>query len=91
MTSLLRIIDGSKAAQFDGLFLEVSGINGSADSKRIGVQMIEKVGVAQAGEEWMFMVKAKNGGFSVVISAEKKSEWEQLATRVTEARDLLTA
>ncbi|MBP6945522.1 hypothetical protein KBD61_04265 [Patescibacteria group bacterium] len=86
MTSPLRIIDGSKAAQFDGLFLEVSGINGSADSKRVGVQMIEKVGVAQAGEEWMFMVKAKNGGFSAVISTEKKGQWEQLATTIMEAR-----
>ncbi len=86
MTSPLRIIDGSKAAQFDGLFLEASGINGSADSKRIGVQMIEKVGVAQAGEEWMFILKAKNGGFSAVISAEKKDQWEQLAAAIMEAR-----
>lgn len=90
MSLPFRIIDGSKAAQFDGLFLEVSGINGSADSKRIGIQVVENVGVAQAGEEWLFMVKAKNGGFSVVISAEKKDAWEQLGTAVTEAKNQLT-
>ncbi len=86
MSLPLRIIDGSKAAQFDGLFLEVSGINGSADSKRIGIQVIEKAGVVQAGEEWMFMVKAKNGGFSAVISAEKKDAWGELAKAIMEAQ-----
>jgi hypothetical protein len=81
----IQIIDGSKAAKFDGLFLDVSGMNGSASSDRLGIQAIEKVRVVQAGDEWMFMVKSRIGGFSAVISTEKKGEWEQLVAAIEEA------
>ena len=81
----LQIIDGTKAASFDGLFLEVSGVNAS-NTQRIALNRIKNVGVAAAGEEWMFLIKTLNGGFSLMISAEKKKEWETLTEVIQEAQ-----
>jgi hypothetical protein len=86
MDTPLRIIDGSKTASFDGLLLEVTGLSGKSDSKRLAMNNIDSVAVAQAGEEWMFIVKSRSGGFSVMISAQKKAEWENLVTEVRNAQ-----
>ena len=85
MNSPLRVVDGKKFATFDGLILEVFGVSGRMDSQRIPVNLIEKLDVVGAGEEWMFIVKTHQSGFSLVISAEKKNEWEQLAREVQKA------
>ena len=87
----LRVIDGSKAASFDGLFLEVAGISGSAESRRLAVNTLDSVVVAPAGDEWMFVVKSHKGGFGVAISAEKKAEWEHLAEEVMAAHAQITS
>lgn len=86
-----RIVDGTKSASFDGLILEVSGVSGSADSKRLNALLIEDVTVAVAGDEWMFIVKSTKGGFGVVISEDKKAAWEELAAAITEAHNHLAA
>lgn len=91
MNPPLRIIDGSKAAGFDGLFLEVSGVSGSSDSKRIAINLIDAIVVAPAGDELMLVVKSHKGGFGAVISAEKKAEWDQLVEEVNKARAALGA
>ncbi len=82
----LCIVDGSKSVRFDGLVLDVSGLDGTADVKRATITNIERIGVEAAGEEWLFLVRLRNGGFSLVISTEKKAEWEALAHAVREAQ-----
>jgi hypothetical protein len=91
MTPSLRVIDGSKSGSFDGLILEVTGISGSSDSKRVAVNLIDSAVVTAAGDEWMFVVKSHRGGFGVVISAEKKMEWDLLVQEVNNVRKTLAA
>jgi hypothetical protein len=85
MSIPFRVIDGSKSGIFDGFTLEVFGVSGQKDSQRLALPMIEKVGVAAAGDEWLFLVKTRKSGFSIAISAEKKEEWELLVSAVTNA------
>jgi hypothetical protein len=82
MNPPLRVVDGSKFASFDGQILEVSGLNGSAETKQLTLQNIVNVAIAAAGDEWMFGVQSRNGGFSLVISPERKSEWEALVQTI---------
>lgn len=89
MTSPLQIVDGSKSARFDGLILDISGLNGSPDVKRIALTNLEKIGIDASGDEWLFLVKAKNGGFSLLISQQKKAEWEGLVEAVLAAQKVL--
>jgi hypothetical protein len=88
MSEILRVSDGSKAANFDGFTLEVSGINGS-HSRRLAVESIEKVAAQAAGTEVMFGVKAHRGGFAIFGSLDKLAEWEALASAVTAAIEAL--
>ena len=85
MNSPLRVVDGKKFATFDGIILEVFGVSGRMDSQRLPVNMIEKLDVVAAGDEWMFMIKTHQSGLSLASSAEKKAEWEQLAQEVKNA------
>lgn len=85
MNTPLRVLDGKKMASFDGVILEVFGLSGHRDSQRLPVNMIEKLDVVAAGDEWMFMIKTHQSGLSLLISAEKKAEWEQLAQEVKKA------
>ena len=85
MNPPLRVIDGNKSGIFDGFILEVFGVSGLADSQRLSLPMIEKIGVAAAGDDWLFLVKTRKSGFSIAISAEKKSEWEALVREVANA------
>lgn len=89
MSSPIQIIDGSKSARFDGLILDVSGLNGTSDVMRATIANIEKIGIETAGEESLFLLKLRNGGFSLIISPEKKAEWEALVQAVSEARSAL--
>jgi len=81
----LRVSDGSKFASFDGFVLEVSGLSGSASSRRIAVESIESVTVGPAGSEWMFGVKTGKGGFGLVVSKACAADWEALAAAVRAA------
>ncbi len=91
MFSPIQILDGSKSARFDGLILDVSGLHGGAEVKRLTMPNIERVGVEASGQEWLFLVKLRNGGFSLVISTHKKAEWEELAKAITAAQSRLAA
>ncbi len=81
----LRVIDGSKYADFDGFVLEVSGLSGTTSVERIAINAIEKVGVVRSGDELMFMVKTPKGGFGLAGSLEKMAEWEALTSAVDAA------
>ncbi|MBI4836573.1 MAG: hypothetical protein HY817_04920 [Candidatus Abawacabacteria bacterium] len=85
----LQVHDGGKMASFDGLVLEVSGLSGSATSKRLAIEAIDSVTVAEAGSELMFVVKSRKGGFGLMISIDKKLVWEDLAKAVNSAIALL--
>lgn len=87
MGTPLRIIDGSKIASFDGLILEVTGLSGKSDSKRLAINNIDSVAVAPAGEEWMFIVKSRSAGCSIIISEAKKADWENLVREVRKAQN----
>jgi hypothetical protein len=87
VTMPLTINDGSKSAQLDGLFLEVSGISGSGQSRRIGVESIVDVAVVGTGGSLMFGVRTRKGGFTVAISPARRAEWEALAAAALAARD----
>ena len=83
----LQVIDKGKFANFDGFILEVSGLSGSASSKRIALNVFEKIALAKAGDETMLMVKSKKGGFGLVVSEEKKAEWENFVSQVQFAKE----
>lgn len=88
----IQIVDGTKFASFDGLVLEVSGFNGMNDAMRIALNRLDRVGIeSTSAGEFLFLVKTPTGGFSLVISAEKKSDWEKLATFVMKARSQLSS
>jgi len=86
---VVRVSDGSKVASFDGYVLEVSGLSGSADGRRLAVEVIESVALAPAGDELMFVVRSRKGGFGVVVSPERCGEWEALIAAVDAARSAL--
>jgi hypothetical protein len=85
MSDVMRVSDGSKAASFDGFVVEVSGISGSAHSRRLAIEAIEKVAAMPSGDEMMFGVKSKKGGFAVFGSLALRAEWEALADAVNAA------
>jgi hypothetical protein len=89
MTNILRVSDGSKAANFDGFVLEVSGISGSSNARRLAIESIEAVMVADAKDEVMFGVRSRKGGFSLFVSQAKREEWQALAHAVMAARATL--
>lgn len=90
MFSPIQIVDGSKSARFDGQILDISGLNGSAEVRRLTLTGIEKIGVEAAGNEWLFLIKTHNGAFSLMISAEKKAEWVGLVEVVRAAQKTYT-
>lgn len=90
MTSVLQLVDGSKGARFDGLVLDISGLNGSADVKRVTIANIDKISVEPSGDEWLLLVRLRQGGFSAAISASRKAEWERLVQAVQDAKNALT-
>ena len=89
MTHVLQVRDGGKSASFDGFVLEVAGLSGSASSKRVAIEVLESAAVAAAGDELMFVVKSRKGGFGLMISQARRGDWEQLALRVNASRAAL--
>jgi hypothetical protein len=89
MAEVVRVSDGSKFASFDGYVLEVSGLSGSANVRRVAVETIESVALALAGDELMFGVRSRKGGFGVVVSPARRADWEALITAVNAARSAL--
>ena len=82
----LRLQDGATYAAFDGFVVEVSGLNGSANIKRIALAALEQVGLADtAAGELMFLVKTRKGGFGLAVSPARRAEWQTLVDAVTEA------
>jgi hypothetical protein len=80
-------MDGTKFASFDGTVLEVSGLSGTSESMRISLNRLDSVAVAStSAEEFLFIVKTHTGGFSLVISTDKKTVWDELVKTVMEAK-----
>jgi hypothetical protein len=82
---MAQATSGSKYATFDGMVLEVFGMNGSTDSKRMAIPNIEKVACVPAKGEWMFMVKTRRGGFGMAVSDGDEAQWQALAQSVSDA------
>jgi hypothetical protein len=82
---ILRASSGSKAANFDGFTLEVSGIAGSTRSHRVAIEGIEKVGMLPAKGEWMFGVKTAKGAFVLFVPDGQHQAWQVIADAVTAA------
>ena len=91
VTEVLTVSDGNKTGQLDGVFLEVSGISGSGQSRRIGVESIVDVAVVGAGDSLLFGVRTAKGGFTVAISPARRPQWEALARAALVARDAARA
>ncbi len=81
-----RVHDGGKFGSFDGFVLEVSGLSGSAKSRRLAVEAIDAIGIVEAGGELMLGVKSRKGGFGLVISAARQGEWQSLVDAVVAAK-----
>ncbi len=84
----LRVSDGGKSGSFDGFVLEVSGLAG-ASTRRLALEGIDSVALAEAGNEFMFVVKSRKGGFGLVVSAAKRTECDALVQAVSRARAAL--
>ncbi len=86
---MIRVIDGKKAASFDGMVLEVFGVSGSAESKRVLITALEALTLADAGGEPMLVVKTAKGGFGLAVSAERREEWRGFVADVLRAKSAL--
>ena len=82
----MRVQDATTYASFDGFVIEVSGLSGGGNIKRIALVALERVGLADTGAgELMFMVKTRKGGFGLAVSPARRAEWQTLVDAINEA------